>query len=426
MDSDLASTAQEEGQSHDPPPKTTGSKRKFASQVQFENLQATVADMRSEMAVLISLVKESVSPPKKLCLDGGSQSASQSMATFANNENQFLDASQGNQFAIPSCGDQFSTMPSGSLDFGQTMPMALNPASPMAHSHLSTESTEGSFVPTFHNMDGEISNVSNQGGSGDSTIHFVEDESLGPKISEGFATYVEDCCRKRILNSEILKLKDRFQRPANCPALSVPTVNPDLWAQLPREQKEHDKRLQNAQSLLSKGLTGVVQVKETLLQFNSHPDKFLLLFKELFDKLDASVALLGNAFLESSYRRRDLLKAAIHPRFHSLCSTKTPITNYLFGGNMLETAKSITSSQKMTRSLASTRPPSSSVSRPPFRNQYPPNRPQQSSAVFLNYRGHTNNAWRSVTAISMLRGGSENSNRSSSSLLQLPVIVLQA
>ena len=54
------------------------------------------------------------------------------------------------------------------------MPMAPNPASPMAHSHLSTESTEGRFVPTFHNVEGEISNVSNQGCSGDSTIHFVE------------------------------------------------------------------------------------------------------------------------------------------------------------------------------------------------------------------------------------------------------------
>ena len=67
------------------------------------------------------------------------------------------------------------------------------------------ESTEGSFVPTFHNMEGEVSNASNQGCSGDSAVHFVEDESLGPKISDWFATHVEDCCCKRILNSEILK-----------------------------------------------------------------------------------------------------------------------------------------------------------------------------------------------------------------------------
>ena len=76
-----------------------------------------------------------------------------------------------------------------------------------------------------------------------------------------------------------------------------------------------------------------------MVQVNTHPDNFLLL-------LDTSVALLGNAFLESSYRRRALLKMGIHARFHSLCSTKTPITNHLFGDNMLETAKTTPSSQK--------------------------------------------------------------------------------
>ena len=396
MDSDITPATQEE-QSQELPTKPSGLKRKFASQAQFESLQSTVADMRSEMATLISLFKDSASPPKKPYLDGGSQSASHPMMAISPNENQFLDQPNGNQFALTSCGDQFSAtqIPSGSFDLGLAMPMAPNPTSPMAHSHISSESAEGSFVPTYHNVEGGVLNASTQGFPRDSTIHFVEDESLGPKISEVFATYVEDCCRKRILNAELLKLKDRFHRPANCPALSVPTINPNLWAQLPREQKEQDKRLQNAQSLLSKGLTGVVQVKETLLQFNTHPDKFLLLFKELNDKLDACVALLGNSFLESLYRRRDLLKTAIHPRFHSLCSTKTPITAYLFGDNMLETAKTISSSQKMTRSLASSRPPSSSVSRSPFRSQYPLNRPQQSSAVSLNYRGHSNNTWRS-------------------------------
>ena len=100
MDSDIAPTAQEEGQPHEPPAKTTGSKRKFASQAHFESLQSTVADMRSETAVLISLVKESVGASNKPCLDGGSQSASKSMLTFLSTENQFLTPPHGNQFAF--------------------------------------------------------------------------------------------------------------------------------------------------------------------------------------------------------------------------------------------------------------------------------------------------------------------------------------
>ena len=139
----------------------------------------------------------------------------------------------------------------------------------------------------------------------------------------------------------------------------------------------------------------MVQVKETLLQFNTYLDKFLLLFKELNDKLDACVALLRNSFLESSYCRRDLLKTAIHSHFHLLCGTKRLITTYLFSDNMLETDKTTSSSQKMTRSLASSRPPSSSISRSPFHSQYLLNHPQQSSAVSLNYQGHSSNTWRS-------------------------------
>ena len=230
------------------------------------------------------------------------------------------------------------------------MPMAVTPMS------LTSEITDGNFVPQYPNSLPQppltnVQLVEQQGVK----LHFVEDEAVGPPISEANASYVEDCCKKRILSSELAKFKEAFKRPENGPALSVPTINPNLWAQLPKESKEHDKRLQNPQSLPAKGLTGVVQIKETLLHFNSHPDQFSLLFPKLFAELDSCVALLGNAFLESSYHRRDLLKPAINPRFHSLCGSKSPVTNFLFGDNILESAKSIQSSQKMTRNFASGR-----------------------------------------------------------------------
>ena len=185
-------------------------------------------------------------------------------------------------------------------------------------------------------------------------LHFVEDEAVALPISEGYAKYVEDCCRKRILTAELTKFKEVFKRPQNCPALSVPTINPNLWAQLPKEYKENDKCLQNSQSLLAKGLTGVVHIKDTILQLNSRTDQFIL-FQRLKDQIDACVALLRNAFLESSYRRRDLLKPAINPRFHFSCGSKTPVTNCLFGDNFLESAKTIQSPQKMTRAFTTGR-----------------------------------------------------------------------
>ena len=74
MDSDLNSNGQEEITApQEPSSKPTGSKRKFVSQSQFENLQSTMEDMRSEMATLLSLLKESASPAKKAYLDDNSQ-----------------------------------------------------------------------------------------------------------------------------------------------------------------------------------------------------------------------------------------------------------------------------------------------------------------------------------------------------------------
>ena len=68
-------------------------------------------------------------------------------------------------------------------------------------------------------------------------LHFVEDEVVGPPISESNASDVEDCCKKRILSSELANIKEAFKRHENCPTLSLQTINPNLWAQLPKESK---------------------------------------------------------------------------------------------------------------------------------------------------------------------------------------------
>ena len=126
-------------------------------------------------------------------------------------------------------------------------------------------------------------------------------------------------------------------------------------------------------------------------QFSSPTDQFSL-FQNLNEQIDACFSLLGNALLESSYRRRDLLEPAINPQFHSLCGSKTPVTNILFGDNILESAKTIQSSQKMTHTFASGRS-NFSANRPPNRAN-PWNRAKFSSDGNLSHRGQTTKSWR--------------------------------
>ena len=49
----------------------------------------------------------------------------------------------------------------------------------------------------------------------------------------------------------------------------------------------------------------------------------------------------------------------------------------------------------MTRSLASPRASTASTPRPSYRNNNYTNRPHQPSSTHLNFRGQTNNSWKS-------------------------------
>ena len=88
------------------------------------------------------------------------------------------------------------------------------------------------------------------------------------------------------------------------------------------------------------------------------------------------------------------LKASYKPTVSYLCGSKTPVTTFLFGDNILETAKTIQSSQKMTRHFATNRHNFSS-NRSTYRAfNANGNRPAPSLTSDLNFRGATNQSWR--------------------------------
>ena len=76
MEPDQAKGPEEEQSTKDMKAKPSGTKRKFVSQTQFDDLQTTVAEMRSDMASLISLIKDSVTPAKQVFIEEPGQPAS--------------------------------------------------------------------------------------------------------------------------------------------------------------------------------------------------------------------------------------------------------------------------------------------------------------------------------------------------------------
>ena len=212
----------------------TSNKRKFVSQSQFNDLRSQVTGMQTEMSKLIALLQDSFAPAskKRKSISDLEGSENQFLTNPINDtENEMSTLLNGNQFACNPPGDQFPILRDAEVLEGP-MPMA---ASPMS---LTSEMTDGNFIPQFPNSLAQLpltneQLVERQGVK----LHFVEDEAVGPPISEANASYVEDCCKKRILSSEVNKFKDAFKRPENCPALSVPTINPTFGLSYPKKAK---------------------------------------------------------------------------------------------------------------------------------------------------------------------------------------------
>ena len=60
-----------------------------------------------------------------------------------------------------------------------------------------------------------------------------------------------------------------------------------------------------------------------------------------------ALTLLGNLHIDLSLHRRELIKPHLKRECGALCSTRTPITNFLFGDDLQEQLSNITASNKI-------------------------------------------------------------------------------
>ena len=171
------------------------------------------------------------------------------------------------------------------------------------------------------------------------------DETLGPAIRDPLATYATTCVTKRIERDHLKALKQKAKRPANCPNVVVPQVNPAIWRELDRFPKVRDVHMQSTQELSVRGLQLALAMKERL--GSSEESKV----EDVGAMCTTLIALLGNASLEMSFRRRELLKPSINRRYHSLCGPSTEVGVYLFGDRMAEDMREIAEAAKVSRGI---------------------------------------------------------------------------
>lgn len=143
-------------------------------------------------------------------------------------------------------------------------------------------------------------------------------------------------------------------RPNNCHALAPVECNPQVLEALKTDARKNDFRLK--------------EVNKDILRASTIITKSLVALDDLAERegnakvahevsmLNGALALLGNANHRNNLARRSVMKREINFRYVHLCSEKVPITRFLFGDDVSQSAKQIEEAEKLRTKFAQKRP----------------------------------------------------------------------
>ncbi|CAB4006980.1 Hypothetical predicted protein [Paramuricea clavata] len=182
----------------------------------------------------------------------------------------------------------------------------------------------------------------------DSVVQELDEEQLGPAVSEKLAEVINKTLRSKLSEEKLKEKQNAYPRPQNCESLETTRVNPEIWAQLQSSTRSRDIRLQKVQSVLLKGLLPLVQLLENCRQSDDRSTDKGKIIKLALD----SVSLVAQANVELNSRRRALIKPDLNEKFQQICGDHVPITTLLFGDDVAKTLQDIASTNRVSQKVA--------------------------------------------------------------------------
>ena len=142
------------------------------------------------------------------------------------------------------------------------------------------------------------------------------------------------------------ELSKKYNTPENCAWVRVPLINPELWSSdgLEDNCKASDKLLYKNQKLVTKAMLPIIQIMNQCFEKDSDNNTFEL-------ACDA-FQILSYAHRDSSNIRRHMLKLAISKTYRKLCSSSTPISEFLFGDGLHKQIKDLNETKKFTHEIS--------------------------------------------------------------------------
>lgn len=177
---------------------------------------------------------------------------------------------------------------------------------------------------------------------------------IDPKVAEMVNFLFDNGLReedyKAICEDEIVK------RPANCSALAPVDCNPQVLEALRKDAKRADFRLKDVNKDIQRAAT--IIVKSLLVLDKVAQDECNTVISQEVGMINGALALLGNANHKNNLARRFIMKRELNQKYSHLCSDRVPMSRFLFGDDVSQSAKHIEESEKLKNKIAAKKPSS--------------------------------------------------------------------
>ena len=145
----------------------------------------------------------------------------------------------------------------------------------------------------------------------------------GPAVDKELAVVVHEGLRLVGQSEEVKKLREKFIRPSNVDNLQVPKVKPVIWHNISDKGKATDAAVQKAVSKLCWCYQRLLSNLSLLIRIKKLKIKLLCSWRLNNYQLRA-VSALSHAVSASCQQRKDVIRAELDNKFHSLCEPTHP------------------------------------------------------------------------------------------------------
>ena len=158
-----------------------------------------------------------------------------------------------------------------------------------------------------------------------------DQEPVGPKINEKLAQIIDRRFTTLLSSEKVKEKQTKYLRPANCEKLLVPSINKVIKDMMSSRTLAREKPLQFTQLAITKASCALSVMANDLLTTSEVDTRVLV------TTITDVLALLGHAHVTLSHKRRDALAPDLKKCYGGLKSPDIPITNHLFGDDVLKT-----------------------------------------------------------------------------------------